>query len=155
MFQLGNTLGYYLNDIACADLSGAHFVAVHKKFTMSQPELLVTHTPSMTSTTSSTTTTTTGTTTADPTVLDPRYAFFHNLPDLVPHPHPLEPELVRGYTWVLMIFVMIFMGFIDIGLWFYMMMFVLTIILYYNDVCYYLPLLILLLLYYNYYYYYH
>ena len=132
MFQLGNTLGYYLNDIACADLSGAHFVAVHKKFTMSQPELLVTHTPSMTSTTSSTTTTTTGTTTADPTVLDPRYAFFHNLPDLVPHPHPLEPELVRGYTWVLMTFVMIFMGFIrsySIFVWFLLCIFCCT---YYN-----------------------
>ena len=132
MFQLGNTLGYYLNDIACADLSGAHFVAVHKKFTMSQPELLVTHTPSMTSTTSSTTTTTTGTTTADPTVQDPRYAFFHNLPDLVPHPHPLEPELVRGYTWVLMTFVMIFMGFIrsySIFVWFLLCIFCCT---YYN-----------------------
>lgn len=31
-FQLGNTLGYYLNDIACADVSGAHFIAVNKQF---------------------------------------------------------------------------------------------------------------------------
>ena len=47
MFQLGNTLGYYFNDIACADISGAHFVAVHKTFKMTQPELLVTNTPDL------------------------------------------------------------------------------------------------------------
>ena len=32
-FQLGNTLGYYLNDLACAVVSGAHFITVNKQFT--------------------------------------------------------------------------------------------------------------------------
>ena len=34
LFQLGNTLGYYLNDIACAMASGAHFVAVGNHFSL-------------------------------------------------------------------------------------------------------------------------
>jgi hypothetical protein len=93
MFQLGNTLGYYLNDIACADLSGAHFLAVHKKYVMSQPDLLVTHPPpavlpevdnvgtvNMNSVRNR----------SDPMLRDPRYAFFNNLPDFIPHSRPLE-----------------------------------------------------------------
>jgi hypothetical protein len=39
---LGNTLGYYLNDLACADLAGAHFIAVGKQFKITQPDILVT-----------------------------------------------------------------------------------------------------------------
>eukprot|EP01031_Cornospumella_fuschlensis_P028662 gene28662-34604_t len=37
-FQLGNTLGYFLNDIACADIAGAHFLAVTKKFNIILPD---------------------------------------------------------------------------------------------------------------------
>jgi hypothetical protein len=36
--SLGNTLGYYFNDLACASVSGAHFVAVKKKFEITLPE---------------------------------------------------------------------------------------------------------------------
>lgn len=42
LFQLGNTLGYYLNDLACADLSGAHFIGVHKRFSLIESHSLVT-----------------------------------------------------------------------------------------------------------------
>ncbi|KAJ1426706.1 hypothetical protein B484DRAFT_81788 [Ochromonadaceae sp. CCMP2298] len=76
MFQLGNTLGYYLNDIACADITGAHFIAAHKSFTMTQPELLVTHTGAANQTQS-------------------QLAFFNHLPDLIVHPKPLPSDVVR------------------------------------------------------------
>jgi hypothetical protein len=97
MFQLGNTLGYYLNDIACANISGAHFISVHKRFGLSMPQLLVTHPPPnplpekdhvgthwLNSARNK----------SDLTLRDPRYAFFNNLPDLIPHNRPLEPEAV-------------------------------------------------------------
>ena len=88
MFQLGNTLGYYLNDVACADISGAHFVAVHKTFALTQPELLVTHTAAAAIGGAQL-----------QKVLQPeqdvRYTFFNNLPDIIPHSRPLEPAKVR------------------------------------------------------------
>ena len=40
LFQLGNTLGYYFNDLACADASGAHFLGVSRSFSLIQPEAL-------------------------------------------------------------------------------------------------------------------
>lgn len=33
-FQLGNTLGYYFNNIACADLAGSHFIATVNDFNL-------------------------------------------------------------------------------------------------------------------------
>ena len=42
LFQLGNTLGYYFNDLACADASGAHFLGVSRSFSLIQPEALAT-----------------------------------------------------------------------------------------------------------------
>lgn len=42
LFQLGNTLGYYLNELACADLSGAHFIGVHKRFSLIESHALAT-----------------------------------------------------------------------------------------------------------------
>lgn len=41
-FQLGNTLGYYFNDLACANLTGSHFIAVKKHFDLIDPEALET-----------------------------------------------------------------------------------------------------------------
>ena len=41
-FQLGNTLGYYFNDLACADLTGSHFIAVKKHFDLIDVESLST-----------------------------------------------------------------------------------------------------------------
>lgn len=32
LFQLGNTFGYYINDVACAVASGAHFLGVRETF---------------------------------------------------------------------------------------------------------------------------
>jgi hypothetical protein len=59
--------GYYLNELACADIAGAHFLGVHKQF-----EILDVA----------------GVATAD----DDVYAFFDALPDIVVHP---SPELDR------------------------------------------------------------
>ena len=42
LFQLGNTLGYYLNELACADLAGAHFIGVHKRFSLIESHTLAT-----------------------------------------------------------------------------------------------------------------
>ena len=38
--QLGNTLGYYFNDLACAAESGLHFVGANAVFKIQQPEVL-------------------------------------------------------------------------------------------------------------------
>lgn len=70
-FCTGNTLGYYLNDLACADLSGAHFVAVHKDFNILDPDSLVTRG-------------------AD------RLAFFAALPDRYVNPAPRSPAEVKA-----------------------------------------------------------
>ncbi len=43
-FQLGNTLGYYFNDVACAQLSGVHYIGVHKYFQIQDPSALSTPT---------------------------------------------------------------------------------------------------------------
>jgi len=95
MYQLGNTLGYYFNDIACADISGAHFVAVHKTFVMSQPELLVTHTADLPPILAPGTAPAAGAVVKSlPVSEDPRYTFFNNLPDVILHNHPLEPAKV-------------------------------------------------------------
>lgn len=98
MFQLGNTLGYYLNDIACANITGAHFIAVHKRFGLSMPQLLVTHPPPNPLPARDfvgTVHLNPAKNLSDVTLRDPRYAFFNNLPDLIPNNHPLEPEQVR------------------------------------------------------------
>jgi hypothetical protein len=106
MYQLGNTLGYLLNDIACADISGAHFVSVHKAFVLSQPELLKTSASSLTGSEAEVAAlvaaaTTTKAAEAIPLSqrmeayrVDPRYTFFNNLPDKIVHPNPLEPQKV-------------------------------------------------------------
>lgn len=70
-YQLGNCLGYYLNDVACADISGAHFVAVHKDFNLLSPQSLVTKGSD-------------------------RYAFLNHLPDLIVHPNPKTPDEVKS-----------------------------------------------------------
>lgn len=70
-FQLGNCLGYYLNDIACADVSGAHFVAVHKNFNLLASQSLVTKG-------------------------NDRYAFLNHLPDMIVHPNPKPPDEVKA-----------------------------------------------------------
>lgn len=41
-FQLGNTLGYYFNDLACAELAGVHYIGVHKNFQIQDPSALST-----------------------------------------------------------------------------------------------------------------
>lgn len=94
MYQLGNTLGYYFNDIACADISGSHFVAVHKTFALTQPELLVTHTSDLPPIPTAGSSATLGAAKALPVPEDPRYTFFNNLPDVIPHSHPLEASKV-------------------------------------------------------------
>ena len=37
LFQLGNTLGYYFNDVACSFVAGAHVIGVHKDFSLIEP----------------------------------------------------------------------------------------------------------------------
>ena len=39
-FQLGNTLGYYFNDLSCAAAAGLHFVGANPVFNIQQPEAL-------------------------------------------------------------------------------------------------------------------
>lgn len=39
-FQLGNTLGYYFNDVACAADAGLHFVGANSDFNIQHPEAL-------------------------------------------------------------------------------------------------------------------
>lgn len=39
-YQLGNTFGYFINDIACADMAGAHFLAIKQKFQILHPHTL-------------------------------------------------------------------------------------------------------------------
>ena len=101
-FQLGNTLGYYLNDLACASLAGAHFVAVHKTFSIVQREQLVTYRPL-----AATTTTATATNGADGTTAasgggwssdseEDQLTFFNHLPDIIIHPNPLPPDQVKA-----------------------------------------------------------
>jgi len=70
-FQLGNTLGYFFNDLACSDLVGSHFIAVHKEFNLLDPASLVTNGSD-------------------------RYAFFNALPDLVVHPNVLMESEVKS-----------------------------------------------------------
>ena len=99
MYQLGNTLGYYLNDIACADISGSHFVAVHKTFVMTQPELLVTHNADLPPILAPGAAPPAGAVAkALPVSEDPRYTFFNNLPDIISHSHPLEPAIVSEFS---------------------------------------------------------
>eukprot|EP01038_Epipyxis_sp_PR26KG_P008204 gene8204-11099_t len=71
-FQLGNTLGYYLNDVACADLSGAHFIAVHKRFSLIDRESLATQ--------------------GD----EDQLSFLNSLPDLIIHKNSKPPSEVRS-----------------------------------------------------------
>ncbi|RYY86716.1 hypothetical protein EON63_05365 [archaeon] len=71
-FQLGNTLGYYLNDIACADIAGAHFIAVTKKFNIILPDTLYTY----------------------PNTAN-MLAFFQHLPDLITHSTPNPPDQAK------------------------------------------------------------
>jgi hypothetical protein len=72
-FQLGNTLGYFFNDLACADVAGAHFLAVAKHFDIAEADakMLVTQG-------------------------DAQTAFFRALPAAVAHPQPLELQMVRS-----------------------------------------------------------
>lgn len=97
MKHLGTNLTAYLNAIACADLVGAHFIAVHKKFDLSMPQLLVAHPPPNPLPDKDFV----GTALMNPyrnkndlTLRDPRYVFFHNLPDLIPNAHARTIEQV-------------------------------------------------------------
>lgn len=69
-FQLGNTLGYYLNDVACADLAGSHFLAVRAKFDVIDPTALVAQGSA-------------------------QLTFFQHLPNLIVHPSPKPADDVR------------------------------------------------------------
>lgn len=69
-YQLGNTLGYLLNDMACANISGAHFIAVKKRFTLIQQQSLVTQG-------------------------NAQYAFFNAIPDLLLSAAPGRVEEVK------------------------------------------------------------
>jgi hypothetical protein len=71
-FQLGNTLGYYLNDIACADISGSHFIAVHKEFKLISKDTLFTKKEK------------------------DQLTFFNALPDLIENSAPQAAEAVRS-----------------------------------------------------------
>jgi hypothetical protein len=70
-FQLGNTLGYYLNDIACADISGSHFLAVKSNFNIIDPKALVASG-------------------------NAQMEFFQALPNLIIHPSPNTPSDVNN-----------------------------------------------------------
>lgn len=68
-FQLGNTLGYYFNDLACSDIVGSHYLAVHKDFDILDPNGLAIYNPIH------------------------QKAFFNALPDLIQHPFPINPSV--------------------------------------------------------------
>jgi hypothetical protein len=71
LFQLGNSFGYFINDVACADMSGAHFIGVGRHFSLIEPEQLATN-------------------------AENHFAFFKALPDQIIHPNPvLNPGMVK------------------------------------------------------------
>jgi hypothetical protein len=70
LFQLGNTLGYYLNDVACADISGANFLAVSHSFSLIEPESLA-------------------------VPIDKRMTFFDALPTIIEHPRLKSAKTVK------------------------------------------------------------
>jgi hypothetical protein len=77
-FQLGNTLGYYLNDLACSDLAGSHFIGISKHFDISgfdpnNPNKAL----------------------KAPSGNPLHAAFFNGLADLVVHPSPLAPAAAK------------------------------------------------------------
>lgn len=71
LFQLGNTLGYFFNEVACAAMSGAHFISVKKNFEIKEYESLIT----------------TG---------NNQYEFFNNLPDIIFNSKHENGDTVRG-----------------------------------------------------------
>lgn len=73
LFQLGNTLGYYLNDVACAASSGAHFVGVSDHFVIPDSDAESLSTPP-----------------------SARYAFFKALPTTILHPSPSQQTQVKS-----------------------------------------------------------
>jgi hypothetical protein len=63
-FQLGNTIGYFLNDLACANVSHVHFISVHKSFKILDP--------------------------TQQQVSDDKIAtFFDTIPEIIIHPNPI------------------------------------------------------------------
>ena len=70
-FQLGNTLGYFFNDVACSDASGSHFISVSKHFDIQESSQSHKNTSQLAS--------------------NP-YSFFQYLPDLIIHPQPMKPN---------------------------------------------------------------
>lgn len=70
LFQLGNTLGYYFNDVACSSIAGAHFIGVHKEFSLIEPEALNTKPEN-------------------------HFAFFNALPDRIVHKSPNDIVKVK------------------------------------------------------------
>lgn len=70
LFQLGNTLGYYFNDVSCSSIVGAHFIGVHKTFSLIEPEALSTSPHN-------------------------HYAFFNALPDRIIHKSPNDIGKVK------------------------------------------------------------
>ena len=71
LFQLGNSMGYYLNDVACANISGSHFVGWDRKYELIEEENLLARG-------------------------DNKYAFFKNLPDIIINPDSRNIEIVRS-----------------------------------------------------------
>eukprot|EP01039_Chlorochromonas_danica_P008965 gene8965-9895_t len=70
-FQLGNTLGYFLNDIACASITGAHFLALRTRLTLTLVNSLQVQDSAQ------------------------QKAFFDHLPHHIIHPQPLGIEEVK------------------------------------------------------------
>ncbi len=71
LFQLGNTLGYFFNEIACAAMSGAHFISIKKNFEIKEYESLV-------------------------TVGKNQFEFFNNLPDIILNPNHENGDKIRN-----------------------------------------------------------
>lgn len=73
-FQLGNTLGYYFNDIACSDAVGSHFISTSKHFDINESAQSHKNTSQLS---------------ANP------YAFFQYLPDIIVHDNPNSPSTAK------------------------------------------------------------
>lgn len=78
--SFGNYLGYYLNDLACSDISGMHFLSVHADITFQYHQSSLDLAAKLSSPEH----------TARPSN---SLLFFQHLPDVIPHPHPLSDSL--------------------------------------------------------------
>ncbi len=76
-------VGYYLNDLACADVSGAHFVAFHKQVNILDEAALLIKESDLNDNKSSE---------SENGQKRAIFSFFQSLPDLVLHPSPATRE---------------------------------------------------------------